>query len=73
MIVKERVRCHVAYHLLFILSTVGIAMLVLYCISRLNYELTRLLEWGPSLQEAFVGRKSDGKRDFRCSFGVYYH
>ena len=33
-IAKERVRCHVAYHLPFVLSTVGIAMLVLYCISR---------------------------------------
>ena len=47
-IVKERVRCHVAYHLPFVLSTVGIAMLVLYCISRLNYEPTGLRERGPS-------------------------
>ena len=70
-IVKERVRCHVAYHLPFVLSTVGIAMLVLYCISRLNYEPTGLREWGPSPREAFIGRKPDGKRDFRCSFGDY--
>ena len=70
-IVKEKVRCHVAYHLPFMLSTVGIAMLVLYCISRLNYEPTGLRERGPSPREAFIGRKPDGKRDFRCSFGDY--
>ena len=38
IVIKERVRAHVAYHLPFTLSTVGIAMCVLYCISRLNYE-----------------------------------
>ena len=41
-VIKERVRAHVAYHLPFTLSTVGIAMCVLYCISRLNYEPTGL-------------------------------
>ena len=70
-IVRERVRCHVAYHLPFTLSTVGIAMLVLYCISRLNYELAGLREWGPSPREADIGRKPDDKRDFTCSFGDY--
>ena len=70
-IVKERVRSHVAYHLPFVLSTVGIAMLVLYCTFRLNYEPIGLREWGPSPQEAFIGTKPDGKGDFRCSFGDY--
>ena len=70
-IIRERVRCHVAYYLPFTLSTVGIAMLVLYCISRLNYEPAGLREWGPSPREAYIGRKPDGKRDFRCSFGDY--
>ena len=70
-IVRERVQCYVAYHLPFTLSTVGIAMLVLYCISRLNYEPAGLREWGPSPHEAYIGRKPDGKRDFRCSFGDY--
>ena len=46
-------------------------MLVLYCISRLNYEPAGLREWGPSPREAYIGRKPDGKRDFRCSFGDY--
>lgn len=43
-IVRERVRCHVAYHLPFTLSTVGIAMLVLYCIS---YCTGRITGMGP--------------------------
>ena len=46
-------------------------MLVLYCISRLNYEPAGLREWGPSPREAYIGRKPDGKRDFGCSFGDY--
>ena len=43
-------------------------MCVLYVISRLNYETCGS---GPSPREAFIGRKLDGKRDFRCSFGDY--
>ena len=37
-VIKERVRAHVAHHLPFTLSTVGITMCVLYVESRLNYE-----------------------------------
>ena len=65
-VIKEMVRAHVAYHLPFTLSTVNIAMCVLYCISWLNYEPAGLQEYG---REVFIGRKPDGKRDFRCSFG----
>ena len=70
-VIKERVRSHVAYHLPFTLSTVGITMCVLYVISRLNYEPSGLWESAISPREAFIGRKPDGKRDFRCSFGDY--
>ena len=70
-VIKERVRAHVAHHLPFTLSTVGISMCVLYCVSRLNYEPGGLRESGPSPREAFIGRKPDEKRDFRCSFGDY--
>ena len=70
-VIKERLRAHVSYHLPFILSSVGIAMCALYVISRLNYEPAGEREWGPSPREAFIGRKPDGKRDFRCSFGDY--
>ena len=44
VLIRERVRCHVAYYLPFTLSTVGITMLVLYCVSRLNYEPAGLRE-----------------------------
>lgn len=44
-------------------------MCVLYVISRLDNEPYGEQEWGPSPREAFVGRKPDGKRDFRCAFG----
>ena len=70
-IIKERVRSHTAYHLPFTLSSVGIVMCVLYVVSRLNYEPYGEREYGPSPREAFIGRKPDGKRDFRCSFGDY--
>ena len=70
-VIKERLRSHVAYHLPFTLSSMGIAMCILYCVSRLNYEPYGVREWGPSPREAFIGRKVDGKKDFRCSFGDY--
>ena len=35
-VIKERLRSYVAYHLPFALSSVGIAMCILYCVSRLN-------------------------------------
>lgn len=70
-VVKERLRAHVSYHLPFTLSSVGIAMCVLYVVLRLNYEPAGERQWGPSPREAFIGRKPDGKRDFRCSFGDY--
>ena len=70
-IIKERLRAHVSYHLPFTLSSVGIVMCVLYVVSRLNYEPFGEREWGPSPREVFIGRKPDGKRDFRCSFGDY--
>ena len=70
-VIKEMLRAHVSYHLPFTLSSVGIVMCVLYVVSRLNYELGGEREWDPSPREAFIGRKPDGKRDFRCSFGDY--
>jgi hypothetical protein len=70
-VIKERIRAHVSYLLPFTLSSVGIVMCVLYVVSRLNYEPYGEREWGPSPREAFIGRKPDGKRDFRCAFGDY--
>lgn len=69
-VVKERVRTHI-HHVPFTLSLVGLSMCVLYCVSRLNYLPTRVRDGGTSAREAFLGRKPDAKRDFRCSFGDY--
>ena len=63
-VIKERLRAYVSHHLPFTLSSVGIAMCVLYVVSRLNYEPSEEREWGPCPREAFIGRKPDGKRDF---------
>ena len=35
--VKERVRAHMSHQLPFTLTTLGVAMLVLFCVSRLNF------------------------------------
>lgn len=69
--VKERVRSYVSYHLPFTLSTLGIIFLVMYCVSRLNYQISGTRPQGPSPREMFVGRPTDAMRDFRCCFGEY--
>ena len=70
-VIKERLRAHVSYHLPFTLSSVGVVMCVLYVVSRLNYEPYGERDYGPGPREAFIGRKPDGERDFRCAFGDY--
>jgi hypothetical protein len=46
-------------------------MLVLYCVSRLNFmpSGTRADNYSP--REVFLGRPSDAHRDFRCGYGDY--
>ena len=36
--VKGRVRAYISHHLPFTFTTLGVAMLVLFCVSRLNYQ-----------------------------------
>jgi hypothetical protein len=69
-VVKERLRTHI-HHIPFTLSILGLMYCVLYCVSRLNYMPTSVMYGGTSPREAFLGRKPDAKRDFRCSFGDY--
>jgi hypothetical protein len=69
-VVKERVRAH-TYHLPFTLNITGVVMCVLYCVSRLNCEPSETRAWGACPREAFLGRKLDGRRDYRCAFGDY--
>ena len=69
-VVKERVRTHIHY-LPYALPLIALSMCVLYCVSRLNYQPTHVRDGGVCPRETFLGRKSDGKRDFRCAFGDY--
>lgn len=70
-VIKERVRAHMAHHLPYGLSTLCLTMLVLYCVSRLNFmpSGTRADNYSP--REVFLGRTSDAHRDFRCGYGNY--
>jgi hypothetical protein len=69
-VLKERVRTH-RHHLPFTPSLLVLLMLILYCVSRLNYEPSSVRGWTASLRELFSGRKADAKRNFRCGFGDY--
>jgi hypothetical protein len=67
--IKERIRAHMTWRLPFTLAFLGIAMLILYCASRLNYQKSGVTGGCP--REEFSGRRVDGKRDFRAAFGDY--
>jgi hypothetical protein len=67
--IKERIRAHMTGRLPFTLTFLGIAMLILYCASRLNYQKSGVTGGCP--QEEFSGRRVDGNRDFRAAFGDY--
>jgi hypothetical protein len=69
-VVKERVRTH-THHLPFTPSLLVLLLLILYCVSRLNYEPSSVRGWTASPRELFTCRKADAKRDFRCAFGDY--
>ena len=70
-VIKERFRAHMAHHFPYGLSTLCLTMLILYCVSRLNFmpSGTRVNNYSP--REVFLGRTSDAHRDFRCGYGNY--
>ena len=69
--IKERVRAHIAHKLPYTLTTLGIAMLVLFCVSRINFQASRSRDGGPCPRELFSGRRVDGGKDFRVAYGDY--
>ena len=69
--VKERVRAHISHQLPFTLTTLGVAMLVLFCVSRLNYQTSGIGYRDESPRVAFSGRQVDQLLDFRAAFGEY--
>ena len=69
--IKERVRAHICGRLPFTLSFLGLSMLILYCVSRINYQPSGSRPGGSSPREVFTGQRADGNRDFRAAFGDY--
>ena len=66
---KGRVRSFISHQLLFTLTSLGVAMLVLFCVSRLNYQVSEVGNFTESPRVLFSGRQTDGKLDFRVGFG----
>ena len=69
--IEERVRAHVSHKLPYNLTTLGIAMLVLFCVSRINLQVSQSRNGGSSPRELFSGRKVDGGLDFRAGHSDY--
>jgi predicted lactoylglutathione lyase len=68
--VKERVRAHVNT-LPFVMTQLLLTLCVLFCVSRLNMQPTRLSTSRISPLEQFTGNKIDAARDLRVQFGDY--
>ena len=66
--VKERLRAYISHQLPFTLTYLGVAMLVLFCVSRLNYQVSGIGGMTESPRVIFSGRQTDGKMDFRAGF-----
>lgn len=69
--VEERVRAFMSHHLPYMLTTLGVAMLVLFCVSRLNFQTSSIGNWVESPRVAFSGRQDDELLDFRAGFEEY--
>jgi hypothetical protein len=69
--IKQRVRSHICGRLPFTLNILGLSMLALFCISRLNHEHTGTRPGALTPREAFSGRKTVGSLDYRVAFGDY--
>ena len=69
--VKERVRAYISHELPFSLTAMGIAVLVLFCVSRINYQTSESRHGEECPRVAFTGRQVEASLDFRVSFGEY--
>jgi hypothetical protein len=68
-VIKERVRAHLSGRLPFALNILGLSMLILFCVSRLNYQHTNTRPGGLTPREAFSGQRVAAEKDFRAAFG----
>ena len=70
-VIKERMRTHICGRLPFVLTITGLSYLILYCISRINYQHSGTRPGGLTPREAFSGQRVVATRDFRVAFGDY--
>jgi Reverse transcriptase (RNA-dependent DNA polymerase) len=68
--IKERVRAH-ENSLPYVMTRLLLTMCVLFCVSRLNMQPSRISVDRTSPLEQFTGRKLDAARDLRVQFGDY--
>ena len=68
--IKERVRAH-ENSLPYVMTRLLLTMCVLFCVSRLNMQPSRMSVDRTSPLEQFTGRKIDAARDLRVQFGEY--
>ena len=64
--VKERIQAHISHQLPFTLTTLGVAMLVLFCVSRLNYQTSGTGGSVESPRVAFSGRQVNEACESDC-------
>jgi hypothetical protein len=69
LVLKERVRAHLLGRLPFALNILGLSLLILFCIPRLNYQHTSTRPGGLTPREAFIGQRVAAEKDFRAAFG----
>jgi hypothetical protein len=70
-VIKQRVRAYMSHRLPYTLNTQGIGYCVLFCASRLNYEVPGTRPMGPSPREILTDARARGDLGFRCSFGDF--
>lgn len=70
--IKERVRTRICGKLPFTPTRAGISMLILYWVSRMNYEHPTSRPWGLTPREAFSGRKVTGPPTFEPRSAITY-
>ena len=68
---QNQVRAYMSHKLPFTLTALGIAMLVLFCVSRLNYQTSDTRRGDECPRVAFSGRQVDASLDYRVGFGQY--
>jgi hypothetical protein len=57
-VIKQRVRAYIAHRLPYTLNTIGLSKCVLFCVSRMNYEIPGTRPNGPSPPEVLTGARA---------------